>query len=105
VLKTEGLYQTDLTDEAWALIAPILPAARPGGIDQISQELSRIHQQRMATEAKAITKIYASLNADQKATIDPEVNRSLGVPSPRGAGGRRGPRPVLNGNAPQPAQQ
>jgi putative transposase len=31
VLKTDELYDTDLTDEAWALVAPILPAARPGG--------------------------------------------------------------------------
>jgi len=31
VLKTEELYHTDLTDEAWALVAPILPAALTGG--------------------------------------------------------------------------
>ena len=31
MLKTEELYDTDLTDEAWALVAPMLPAARPGG--------------------------------------------------------------------------
>jgi putative transposase len=31
VLKTDELYETDLTDEAWALVSPILPAARPGG--------------------------------------------------------------------------
>jgi transposase len=24
-------YDTDLTDAAWALVAPVLPAARPGG--------------------------------------------------------------------------
>jgi hypothetical protein len=24
-------YDTDLTDEAWAWVAPVLPAARPGG--------------------------------------------------------------------------
>ena len=27
----DKLYDTDLTDAAWALIAPLLPAARPGG--------------------------------------------------------------------------
>jgi len=27
----DKLYDTDLTDAAWALIAPMLPAARPGG--------------------------------------------------------------------------
>ena len=31
MLKTDELYDTDLTDEAWALVAPMLPAARPGG--------------------------------------------------------------------------
>ena len=31
MLKTDELYDTDLTDEAWALVAPLLPAARPGG--------------------------------------------------------------------------
>jgi hypothetical protein len=27
----DKLYDTDLSDAAWALIAPMLPAARPGG--------------------------------------------------------------------------
>ena len=26
-----GSYDTDLTDAAWAFVAPVLPAARPGG--------------------------------------------------------------------------
>jgi hypothetical protein len=65
-------------------------------IDSLTQELSTIHQQRSATEAKGISKIYASLSSDQKAKIDPAVNRALGVP-----GGRRGPRPARNANAPQ----
>jgi hypothetical protein len=64
-------------------------------IDSLTQELSTIHQQRSATEAKGISKIYASLSSDQKAKIDPAVNRTLGVP-----GGRRGPRPARNGTAP-----
>jgi hypothetical protein len=67
-------------------------------IDSLTQELSSIHQQRTATEAKGLSKIYASLSSDQKAKIDPAVNRALGLP-----GGRRGPgpRPAPNGNAPQ----
>jgi hypothetical protein len=67
-------------------------------IDSLTQELSTIHQQRSATEAKGISKIYASLSSDQKAKIDPAVNRALGMP-----GGPRGPRPARNGNAPQTA--
>ena len=27
----ERLYDTDLTDAGWALVAPLLPPARPGG--------------------------------------------------------------------------
>jgi hypothetical protein len=69
-------------------------------IDQLTQELSTIHQQRSATEAKGISKIYATLSSDQKANIDPAVNRALGVP-----GGRRGPRPAPNRTAPQTPQQ
>src|ERR1700751_2051671 len=30
-INTDKLYDTDLTDAAWTLIAPMLPAARPGG--------------------------------------------------------------------------
>jgi hypothetical protein len=66
-------------------------------IDSLTQELSTIHQQRSATEAKGISKIYASLSSDQKAKIDQAVNRTLGVP----AGRRGGPRPTRNGSAPQ----
>jgi hypothetical protein len=28
---TDNDYPTDLTDAAWALLVPLLPAARPGG--------------------------------------------------------------------------
>jgi hypothetical protein len=69
-------------------------------IDELTQELSTTRQQRSATEAKAISKIYASLSSDQKAKIDPAVNRALGVP-----GGRRGPRPARTGTAPPTPQQ
>lgn len=72
-------------------------------IDSLTQELSTIHQQRSATEAKGISKIYASLSSDQKAKIDPQVNRALGVPG--GRRGPRGPRPAPNGTAPQTPQQ
>src|SRR5271165_6110866 len=30
-VNTDKLYDTDLTDAAWVLIAPVLPATRPGG--------------------------------------------------------------------------
>ncbi|HLH42738.1 MAG TPA: hypothetical protein VKV74_07125 [Bryobacteraceae bacterium] len=86
-------------------LAAAVRSGNSASIDQLSQQLSAIHQQRIATEAKALSKIYASLNADQKAKIDPEVNRSLGAPGPRGGLGR-GPRAGGNNSAsPQPVQQ
>ena len=30
-MSTRRFYDTDLTDAAWAFVAPVLPAARPGG--------------------------------------------------------------------------
>jgi hypothetical protein len=86
-------------------LAAAVRSGNSANIDQISQQLSAIHQQRTATEAQVLSKIYASLNADQKAKIDPELDRSLGAPGPKGARGR-GPRNTPNGSAaPQPAQQ
>ena len=34
---TRKLYSTDLTDEQWSLIEPLLPAAKPGGGYAFSQ--------------------------------------------------------------------
>lgn len=98
ILKGVGEQERELHSRLSAAVR----SGNSASIDQISQQLSAIHQQRTATEAKALSKIYASLNADQKAKIDPELNRSLGMPGgPRGARGR-GPR---TGAAPQSAQQ
>ena len=72
-------------------------AGNEGNIDQISQQLATLHQQRTATESKALAKIYGSLSADQKIVMDRELNRQLDVPGPGG----RGPRP---GRGPAPAQ-
>jgi hypothetical protein len=100
ILKGVDQKERDLRTQ----LAAAVRSGNEGSIDQVSQELSAIHQQRTAVEAKAMSKIYASLDANQKARLDPELNRSLGVPGPRGPRGR-GPRPAPNGNAPQPAQQ
>jgi hypothetical protein len=40
-IDVEKLYDTDLTDAAWALIAPMLPAARPGGRPRKMEVLQR----------------------------------------------------------------
>jgi hypothetical protein len=101
ILKGVAQQERDLRTQLSAAVR----AGNSANIDQISQQLSAIHQQRTATEAKALSKIYASLNADQKAKIDPQLNRSLGAPGPRGARGRV-PQTSANASAAQqPAQQ
>lgn len=101
ILKGVDQQERDLRTQLTAAVR----SGNSASIDQVSQQLSAIHQQRTATEAKALSKIYASLTADQKTKIDPELNRSMGAPGPGGGRGR-GPRPgASNSAAPQPAQQ
>jgi Spy/CpxP family protein refolding chaperone len=71
-------------------LATAVKSGDEAGIDRISQDLAAIRQQRTAVQAKTMAKIYASLNADQKALMERPLNRSLGVPGPR----LRGPRPA-----------
>src|SRR5215471_17394010 len=103
ILKGLGEQERELHSQLGAAVR----SSNSASIDQISQQLSAIHQQRTATEAKALSKIYAALDADQKTKMDPELNRSFGAPGPRGVGFRgRGQRTAPNGAAaPQPAQQ
>lgn len=39
-VRLSGTYARDMTDREWALIAPLLPAARPGGL--IASATSRL---------------------------------------------------------------
>jgi hypothetical protein len=101
VVEESKLTLQGMDQKEAGLRTQLATAVRSGDtstIDSLTQELSTIHQQRSATEAKGLSKIYATLSSDQKAKIDRAVNRALGVP-----GGRRGPRPTPNGNAPQTA--
>jgi len=103
ILKGVGEQERALHTQLGAAVR----SGNSASIDQISQQLSAIHQQRTSAQAKALSQIYASLNADQKAKIDPELNRLWGAPGPTGAGVRgRIPRSAPNGAAaPQPGQQ
>jgi Spy/CpxP family protein refolding chaperone len=82
-------------------LATAVRAGNEAQIDSISQELAQLHQQRTASRAKTIAKVYATLTPDQKTRIEGELNRTLGVPGVRGPGpGGRGPR---RGPPPPPA--
>lgn len=90
--------------DARTRLATAVRAGNEAQIDSISTELSQLHQQRTASQAKALAKVYATLTPDQRTRIEGELNRTLGVPGVRGPGpagaGGRGPR---RGPPPPPA--
>jgi Spy/CpxP family protein refolding chaperone len=91
----QGMAQKE--GDARTRLATAVRAGNEAQIDSVSQELSQLHQQRTASQAKTIAKIYGSLTADQKTRIESELNRTLGVPGLRGRaagpGGSRRPPP------------
>jgi hypothetical protein len=85
ILKGGAQQERDLRNQ----LATAVKSGDEAGIERISQNLAALHQQRTSTEAKALSKIYGSLNSDQKTLMDRELGRSLGVTGQDG----RGPRP------------
>jgi hypothetical protein len=95
-------------------LAAAVKSGDEGSIDRVTQDISNLHQQQTAIHAKTLSKLYTSLRADQKTSLEPLVNRELGVPGHPGARGPvgRGPRPGGRGKGPgapgntsAPAQQ
>ncbi|HVO96494.1 MAG TPA: periplasmic heavy metal sensor [Bryobacteraceae bacterium] len=73
-------------------------------IDTISASIANVHQQQIASQAKAAAKIYSTLTADQKTQLGdhiemlmggPGMGRGPGGPAPAGAA-RRGPPAAQN---------
>lgn len=91
-------------------LAAAIKAGNESLIESLSKDLENLHAQETTIHAKALASFYGSLNDSQKATIEPSLNRELGIPGAggRGPGGRgpggRGPRAVP-GAAAQTTQQ
>ena|ERR1700735_4217709 len=68
------------------------------GMEKITTEMSTLHQQEEVAHAKAASKIYASLTADQKAKIGNHLEMLMEHGSPgfggRGFGRHGGPPPA-----------
>lgn len=101
----KGMAQKE--GDARTRLATAVRAGDEAKIDSVSAEVSQLHQQRTAIQAKTWAKLYATLTPDQKTKIEGEMNRALGVPGGGGPGrgarprdGRRPPPPP-----PPPAQQ
>jgi Spy/CpxP family protein refolding chaperone len=90
-------------------LATAVKAGNEAQIDSVTQELSQVSQQRTAIHAKTVSRVYGALTADQKAKVEPELSRSLGVGGPGGPGfggpGPRGPRRGGPGGPPPAASQ
>jgi Spy/CpxP family protein refolding chaperone len=85
-------------------LATAVKAGNEAQIDSVTQELSQVNQQRTAIHAKTVSKVYGALTAEQKAKVEPELSRSLGLPGPGGPRpGPRGPRRGGPGASPSAA--
>src|SRR6266853_4477469 len=67
-VQTKGLGERGA--ELRTQLSAAVKAGDEGKIDQVTQDLARLQQQQMAIQAKTMAKVYATLDADQKARID-----------------------------------
>lgn len=107
VLDESRVQEQGMNQKAADLQTQLAAAVRAGDeskIDQISQDISTVRQQRTAIEAKAMAKIYATLTPDQRTKFDPMLNRALGMRTGRGGPGAR-PRPGGRQQPNAPPQQ
>lgn len=108
-LQSAQVQRKGLNEKAASLqkeLSTAVKAGNEGAIESISRDLSALQEQETTIHAKTLSTLYNSLSSAQKTTIEPMINRELGVPGPhfggRGPGGR-GPRP--GNGTPAPAQQ
>jgi Spy/CpxP family protein refolding chaperone len=59
-------------------LAGAIKSGDTGQIDQISTQMSQLHQQETAAHAKAMAKVYAALTPDQKAKVGSNLEMLLG---------------------------
>ena len=75
-----------------------IKAGDEGKIDTLTQDMARLDAQQMAIQAKAQSRVYSSLTADQKAKVDQRPGALNGLMRRGGPGdlrreGRQGPPP------------
>jgi Spy/CpxP family protein refolding chaperone len=81
-------------------LAAAVKAGNEDQIEKASSDIATLHQQQTSIHAKTMSKIYASLTADQKTKVGPNLEMLMGPGM--GGPGMRGPRPGAP-NAPKPA--
>lgn len=102
-VATKGLGQ-----QMQGLHSQMVTAIKNGdeaSIEKITAEMGTLHQQEQAAHAKAMSKIYASLTADQKTKVGANLEMLMGRGFGPGFGpGRRG-GPPPNGSSPSATSQ
>jgi Heavy-metal resistance len=101
-LQEHRVATSGLSDQMHTLTTQLHTAIKTGATDQIAKlttSMSAIHQQILASESTAASKIYASLNDDQKTQVGDHVEMlTRGGPMGRGPGGPPQHRPAANNN-------
>jgi Spy/CpxP family protein refolding chaperone len=94
VMAESRLSMQGLREQRQTLDAQLTAAIKSGDesqIENVTQQMGNLHQQETAIHAKTTAKVYASLSADQKAKVGPNLEVLRGGPM----GGRRpGPPPA-----------
>jgi Spy/CpxP family protein refolding chaperone len=103
-LQEHRVATSGLSDQMHGLNTQLHAAIKAGAadqIDKISASIGVLHQQQLASQAKAAAKIYGALTDDQKTQIGDHLEMLMGGgPGLRGPGGppaaRRVPPPANN---------
>lgn len=90
-LQEHRVATTGLSDQTHTLNTQLHAAIKSGATDQIDKittSLAALHQQQIASQAKAASKIYSTLTDDQKTQIGDHMEMLMGGgPGGRGPGG------------------
>jgi Spy/CpxP family protein refolding chaperone len=100
-VATKGSAQ-QMRDLNTSLLAAV-KAGNEGQIDQISRQLSDLHNLQTSAHAKSISKIYAALTPSQQAMVGNNLGMLMRDGTGRGGPGPgfQGPRPRRGGPPPQ----
>lgn len=100
-LQEHRVATSGLNDQMHTLNTQLHAAIKAGAsdqIDKITTSMATLHQQQIASQAKAAAKIYSTLTDDQKTQIGDHLEMLMGGPGGRGPGGPPpgGRRPARN---------
>src|ERR1700722_17020798 len=89
-LQEHRVATAGLGDQMHTLQTQLHAAIKAGAsdqIDKITANMSTLHQQQTASQAKAAAKIYATLTDDQKTQVGDHLEMLMGGPGGRGPAG------------------